>query len=260
MTQHELKRQLKAALRHTDYSLVSAEHLEQVKQLAKKELSQKTELERIGFAQFLCAQVRFIGWRIWLAQAILLAVICGFLAASMGEYYLINPRYAAQALCCLSVLVLMTALPFISRALKYKMHEIEAATRFSSVRLLMARLLIIGVGDLFALCGFWCVATLKTPLPAGSALLYSLFPFLLASCGLLFLLGNLPAARFAVGSTAMCCALLTVYALLGRLYPAFYRQTFTALWIVVCAALAALCVIQARQIVNRARYTELQLA
>ena len=258
MTQQEVKRQLKKAFRDVEVP-VRQEHLAFTKSLANNELHRNTGCERIGFAKFLSTQIRFIGWNIWMAQGMILVAISCFLAASMGEYFMYNPRYVALMLCYLSVLVLMTALPFIYRALHHKMHEIEAVTRFSSVKLLMAKLLIIGIGDVSMLSCILCFAVLKTPLPAGSAILYLLFPFLLASCGLLFILGHTRATRCVVGSIGICVFLVLAFSLLSGVYPAFYQQTFSIGWAAVCLLLVILCVVQFRQIIYRCSYVEMQL-
>lgn len=258
MTRKALKQQLKTALQAVE-APVRTECVQRIQSLAQEEGRQIPERDRIPFSAFLSMQIRFIGWKIWAAQGGLLAAICGLFAVSMGEHFLDAPRNAGLLLCCLSVLVFMTALPFIHRAFYYKMHEIEAATRFSSVKLLVAKLLVIGIGDVSMLGGILCMAVYSTPLPAQSALLYVLLPFLLASSGFLYLLGHIPATRFALGGILTGLLPMLAFALLAKLYPAFYQQAFSLQWAAVCMTLAAFCGFRLHQIIRRSAYMEMQL-
>lgn len=258
MTRKALKQQLKTALQAVEVP-VRPECVQRIQSLAQKEGGRIPEQDRIPFSAFLSMQIRFIGWKIWAAQGGLLAAICGLFAACMGEYFLNIPRNAGLLLCCLSVLVFMTALPFIHRSFYYKMHEIEAATRFSSVKLLVAKLLIIGIGDASMLGGLLCVAVYSTPLPAKSALLYVLLPFLMASSGFLYLLGHIPATRFALGGVLTGLLPVLAFATLAKLYPAFYQQAFSLQWAAVCMALAVFCGFRLYQIIYRSAYVEMQL-
>ena len=258
MTDREFQQQLQAAL-HDAGGPVRPEHLQQTRDLVRAELRKGSGGERIGFAAFLCRQIRFIGWKIWLAQALLLVAVSGFLAASLGEFFLNDPRFVAGLLCCLSVMVPMTALPFVHRSVHCRMHETEAATHFSAVRLLLAKLIIIGIGDLAMLAAFLGLAVLKTPLAGGAAILYLLIPFLLAACGLLYLLGHVPAKRFTRHSLGLCGLLLAAIAVLTQFYPGFYPQTFSPGWAAACLFAVIFGVRQCRRIAGRAAYAEMQL-
>ena len=140
---------------------VRNEHLQKTISLAKNEWKERVVRPRITFSKFLAAQIKFVGWKIWLAQAIV--VLClSFLLVYLGDYILNNPRNGALLLCSISILVLMSAFPFIQRSVRYKMYEIETATRFSATKQLLAKLLIIGIGDISMLCSIVCVAIINT--------------------------------------------------------------------------------------------------
>ena len=176
---------------------VRNEHLQKTISLAKNEWKERVVRPRITFSKFLAAQIKFVGWKIWLAQAIV--VLClSFLLVYLGDYILNNPRNGALLLCCISILVLMSAFPFIQRSVRYKMYEIETATRFSATKQLLAKLLIIGIGDISMLCSIVCVAIINTPLETKSILLYLLLPFLIASSGLLYLIGHTPIEKICI--------------------------------------------------------------
>lgn len=100
--------------------------------LAEKELSKKQSRKRISFPRFLQKQIIYIGWKIWSIQGLFLLAAVSIL--SDFSDYMKNPRHLARSLLCLSVAVCMTAPPMLYRCARYRMQEIEAAARFSSVK------------------------------------------------------------------------------------------------------------------------------
>lgn len=258
MMDSNLNRQLKTTFSHTDIP-ISEEHLQETVFSVNIELNRKSSINRIPFRSFLILQIRHMGWKIWAIQGILLALINSVLIVSFGKYYWGTQRYVAELLCFSSILVLMTALPFIHRPLRFKMNEVEAATWFSSARLLLAKLLIIGVGDLLILGGILYTTILKTSINASGVILYIIFPFLLACGGLLFLLEHIPARFFLPGSTGMCVALLLMLFMTDRICPAFYHQTFSLAWGIVCLGLVVCNIFQISRIIKRSAFAEMQL-
>ena len=229
---------------------VRNEHLQKTISLAKNEWKERVVRPRITFSKFLAAQIKFVGWKIWLAQAIV--VLClSFLLVYLGDYILNNPRNGALLLCCISILVLMSAFPFIQRSVRYKMYEIETATRFSATKQLLAKLLIIGIGDISMLCSIvW---------ETKSILLYLLLPFLIASSGLLYLIGHTPIEKISQNSVVICMVLFLAFTILGKTYPIVFQQTFSFKWAAICVILILFCIYQIRYILYRSSYEEMQL-
>lgn len=228
--------------------------------LAEKEFCLRQKRERISFIPFLSAQIKYIGWKIWLGQGGFLLLSSNMFSRFYGGDYLKSPLHMAKLLFCLSVLVFMTALPFLYRSVRYRMQEVEAATRFSCVKLLMAKLAIVGIGDIFILSGIFCVTMWNTSLQAGSILLYLCFPFLLAGSGCLFLLGHFTPEQFFAGSTGGCAFLLFAASVLFRQDTLSLFHSFSTGWIAVCGFLVIFCIRQCRYILYRSAYTEMQLS
>ena len=214
----------------------------------KKEIVRKRCRKRIGFSEFLFLQMKFIGWRIWLCQGSLLLGIIICITTLLGRHVWLDQNYAPRLLCCLSILISMTALPFIHRSMQYKMHELEATTRFSSVRLLLAKLILLGIGDFFMLSAILMIMVLKTSLYTGSLVLYLLFPFLLASSGTIFLLGHLRSEHYLQVSLGFYVLLITLFGMSRRIYPGFIQSSGFAGWIAGCVVLAAFCIWQLRNL------------
>lgn len=253
-----LRHRLKNAIQSGNMPIDTV-HLQQTLLLAGQELTYAHYRKQVKFSSFLALQIRFIGWKIWLAQGLLLAGGCYVLTAAFGKDFYYNRRYVAILLCGIAILIIMMAIPFIQRALRYKMHEIETATYFSSVSLLISKLTIIGIGDIAILNGLLFLTAFITPLTICDAFLYLIFPFLLTNCGCLYLLGHIPAQWFSQSCIALCSILYACLVLLNRVLPAFFQQTFSIGWAAVCMILVFLCALQFRYIIRCSSYAEIQL-
>ncbi len=255
MNNKDFKRALRRELQQNEIP-VDKKHFERTLMLAQREACQIQKRKRISFTRFFMLQIKHIGWKIWTIQSLLLCAAHILLA---NRYRAEKPRHIASLLFCLSVFVLMTALPFIYRSVRYQMQEVESAARFSSVKLLTAKLAMIGIGDLVMLGGIFFVTLWETSLPADSIFVSLCFPFLLACSGCLFMLGHLSTRHFFAGSIGLCSFLILLSAALLRHYEAVLRYALSGRWIVVCALLFAVCIRECHYIIYCSSYTEMQL-
>lgn len=249
----QLKQHLRSAL-NPSYIQADPSHLEQTLLRTRQELYRKSSRKRIGFSAFLMMQIRFTGWRIWLAQGALAILLCSILSASFEQMHVYEIRYIFKYLCVTALLAVLTAVPFICRPLHYKMNEIEAAAFFSSARLLTAKLMIVGTGDVFMLGVVLFLTIQKTQLNAGSVFLYLAFPFLAAVSMLLYLIGHLPAKSFSSYFLGSCMLLFSGMLLLSRACPNVFQQSFSIFWTAVCTVLLIFCTSQFRYIIHHYDY------
>lgn len=255
MTKETFEKELRAALHE---SAASETALQETVAQARAAVGRQGAVARIGFAAFLGRQVRFIGWKIWLLQALCLLVANGLLCTSFGMAYFTHPRLLVQCLCCLSVLVMLTALPVLYESVRCRMHEVEAATRFSATRLLAAKLLLIGAGDLAMLAVLWLSACRLAPLDAAWIPLCLLLPFLLTASGCLTLLERLTPARFCSGSVlwgALLC--------LGFSLASHQALTPSALFwpsLALCLILTGYCLYALHRLLCTDHFCEMQLS
>ena len=214
----------------------------------------------ISFCGFLLRQIRFIGLRMWAVQTALFAALAGCLWVCMGRDFWQEERYVARYLCGLSLAVSVSALPFLCRTFRYRMHEIEASARYSFAGVLLAKMLMTALGDAVLLGGAFVGAAAGTELAAGSILFYLLLPFVLASWLGLGLMGRVSAAVFPAACMTAGALLLAALGAAGRLWDGVYTQTFTPGWTAVCVLLALACVRQARALMQNAVCPEFRTA
>lgn len=257
MKDDDLKKILRQSLQQTAIK-DDEKHLAVVFLLAKAEAGRRAKKPRISFLRFLFLQIKFMGWKIWTAQGIFLWVLSNLLR-HWWRYLLENPSGITRALFCLAVLVLMTALPFIYRSVFYQMQEIETATYFSSAKLLMARLAIIGFGSVVILGGIFAGIVIKTSLPASNVFLWLAVPFLFIAGGSLFMLGHFGNKGFFYGSMSLCIfSILSCIALPER-YHQLFQQSYSLNWLMAGIFLILFCVGQLRYILYHSAYAEKQI-
>ena len=171
MTHSDFRRQLQAALQA---DAPQGDAKQRTLEAVTAQMQAAASRPRLGFAAFLRTQVRFIGWKIWLFQAICLLVANGALDTVFGGYYFFNSRPAALCLGALAMLVLLTALPVVYNASLYHMQEMEAASYFSSQRLLAAHAAVSAdaafVPTAAVSFGSRRLSDLDGPLPAAASL------------------------------------------------------------------------------------------
>lgn len=250
------KQEIRQVLHQTPPFTDSA-HLQATLLPAKKEVCLKQQRHRISFAQFLRRQLPMIGRKLWILQGLFL--LSAYAVLSDSAEYLRSPLRLAKLLFCLSIAAFMTALPLLYRSSRWRMQEIEAAARFSSVKLLLARLIAISIGDIFLLCAISLTAMAKTNLSADTTVIYLCFPFLLAGSGCLYMLGHLSPNRFLAGSLLFCIALLLLFSALPEAYAFVLQPSFFVAQIISCALLLAFCGQQLYYLVKTSCYEELQL-
>lgn len=255
-----LKKELRQALQQNPDRIDSIAP-QNVLMLSRGEVSRRQKRRRISFAGFLMKQVKFLGWKIWGVQLSFLLLIAAMFSPAFRDYAFYNLRIMTRVLICLSVLVSVSALPLFYRSVRCQMHEVEAAARFSSVKLLMAKLIVIGMGDLCLLSGIFAAAVIQTSLQAGTAALYLFVPFLLMSGGCLYMLGHFRARQFYIGGLFLGGVLILLcLAAPSRYYSLLFQQSFTAGWTAVCGILLLFCIWQIRHILYCSSYSEMLIA
>ena len=218
--------------------------------LANRELQQKCQRPRISFREFLTLQIKYMGLPIWIVQGLLLLGICALLP-SLLQYYLahLTSRGIAALLCCFSTILAMHSISFAYRSSRYGMWEIETVSHFSLTRLLAAKILLSGMGNIILLGAVFTVISQNTSYNRARTLFYLLIPFLLAKYGSLLLQRHISMERLQVCFVWMCFGLPGVIFLLSRYVPICFEQSLSPGWGGMCLILILACVYQLWQMI-----------
>lgn len=241
-------REIKALLRSVPAG--NCEGLEQVLPLCREAYGKRRRLRRLRTSETVLRQLRFVALPVWLVQgAVLLAVslMLGGLSGAERSASLVPGCSAASA-----VLVALTLLPFHGRGKRYRMDEVEAATRVSGAKLLLARFAAVGAGDAVCLS---VIALLTLKAAPGTALTLIALPFALTGAVSLAALNHLPDNS---GTLAAAGFGLTLSALYWSMADRLVRLSLgaaLAICLLSLAVLAAECVKMARD-ARFGNYTE----
>lgn len=162
---------------------------------------------QLSFGGFMAKQVRFLAWKIWFLQGMVLALLCavfftvyGMRLNSMPDVLSGNvfdgmpggvsvewaERFFARFLCGCSGVIAACAVPVLQRSIRYRMFEVERVTRFSVRGGLTAQLLFIGIGDAGMLAVLaWLSAYFGVS--GRGVFLFGVIPFLTAAVTVLML-------------------------------------------------------------------------
>lgn len=216
--------------------------------LAREEMRKKPARGRMRFTAFWRVFLRFIGWKIWLAQAAYFAVGIMLLLSAAREQWGSSPKHMAMGLCALSVFTWMTAIPFMRRANRNGMREIERACCVEPMRWMRAQVATVGLGDGLLIGGLGLVVRLRNLQSVAGTCAYLLLPFLLVSCCCLFLMRHVKEEHAAACCTAVCLLLAALIVPLGYWSPQIFEMTPSPSMGFLCAALLLLCMEQTRHL------------
>lgn len=179
--------------------------------------------ERTGFWQYLSDVFRFDGFPILILQTVTLFLICLSLPLTAG-----NPAFFPVFM----PLFVLALLPSLYRSCRYKMTEIEAATRASGAQIILAKLVLAGSANLICITILLGVELcLQHPaVLLGQLILYALVPYLIC---MVFLLRNI---RLQKRENMQVCILeLLAFCLCwgttAKLLPGLYEVSATGIWI-----------------------------
>lgn len=233
------------------------DHIKETIYIVKKEIEKKAQHNRLSFWQFLKTQIRFIGWKIWIMQMILQWIIYVCMKKFFSKYYVEHPEDLPKIVMVWAIVVLMTAIPFLYKSFRHRMQEIEAVTYISSVRLMIARLLIVGIGDIILLGSIYAIVVANVVIPKIMLFLCLSVPFLVACNGCLFMVRYLKPKVFLQSSIGLCVLMIGVLIYKGEWWENLFQSGIQGL--LLAGLLVVLCFIQIWNMQD-SDYIELQIS
>ncbi len=153
---------------------------------------------QLSFRGFMVKQIKFIAWKIWFWQGMVLALLCavffsiygiqadGIPGRMPGSTLCILPENIPRFLCGCSGIIAVCVLPILQRSIRCRMFEVERATRFSVRGGLAAQLLFIGVGDM-GMLSVLAFLSMRAGVGGKVVFLFGVIPFLTAAVTVLML-------------------------------------------------------------------------
>ncbi|MDE6844192.1 MAG: hypothetical protein K2J99_00280 [Lachnospiraceae bacterium] len=141
--------------------------------LHKKEFLQKWNYPSMSLMEFLTSQAAYIRKRNWGISAIVFVIaMFGAVMASKNLVWIIS---------AFTPLLALTVLTECGRSENYEMEELEMATRFSLKSVILARMGILGMGNMIVLCFLLAVGIWDEALEPVQAGICIIMPYLLTA-------------------------------------------------------------------------------
>ena len=160
-----------------------AEQIRKIMEMSKTDRLTESKREKTGFIVFLVRQIPFIGWKMWSIQAlIMISTVVFFYGTDRGPVdvtWLFMGRRLPFLVGALGTVMAMIGIPYVMQSFRYRMYEMEKASKNGFARMLFGRMIVLLTGDLVTalLCMF--AISSKNYASAGMVLLWYLAPLFL---------------------------------------------------------------------------------
>ena len=126
--------------------------------------------------EFLMGQFRFIGWRTWLLQGmvLILFMLVSAFSREQTDYIYCYSFFAP--------LLVISAIPQLWRSARFRSEEVEDSAFFDTRKIFSARLFYIGMADLIAATIMLFAASVRSETPVYLLVIYFLVPFNTTCC------------------------------------------------------------------------------
>lgn len=204
---------------------------------------------RASNKQFILSQIGFIRKRIWIFQIIILVLLClGFYNIRAQDS--LNFR-TFSLISILAPLLLIVNVDEISRVYNKSMLEIEFSTKNSLKKVLVTKMLILGITDCIALIIMMIFAGNLMNISILRVIMYTLVPFNLVCIGCMKLMKYFKGNELNYACVTYSALLITIL-LLGRLNDlGIYAQDFILSWIIMFAISTVIFALEMKTMWNR---------
>jgi|GEM_PF-1939796 len=234
----------------------SEAHLDQTVKLAHTAYDSRRKLRNMSTFEMITSQFRFVARPVWLLQGIALLCLCAFMCVGMMSEQFVSKLPALVSVS--AVFVSMTAFPLYGRSRRYKMREIESTTRISHPRLILAKLCVVGIGDVVCLAAIIILALGEMTAPAQIVLMFILLPFLLSCTVSLFIMNRVKEEYATYVSTGLCIGIGVVYWTMATKLQPLLTQLSIGLAIAACALLLLTLFFECRRLMRQIPSQDLQ--
>lgn len=238
----KLETALRGALRAGTATECNPAHLEETANKARLALQAQTKQRPIGLFRFLLRQVWHVGYIVWGVQAVIIILACLVLSASYRGIPDSLARYFPVLLSCYAVMLSAVSIPLLYRSAKYHMLELEASTQASLPKLILANMILAGLGDIVAIALVLLLTGTKSQIGLYHALIYLLLPFLISCMGIFGLIEK----RSVYVQAAYCIAVMLVF-----MVAFYFAAEQVLLWSILSALGIPVCIVQFRRMMRR---------
>lgn len=199
-----------------------AAYFEAPKPVGKRAFTRQFGMQRMSWLHMVAMQARYISKWVWIFSLLFFGIT--YLVAQATEW-----KYVSMVLGFVPFLVMLSVTESM-RSYRYGMEELEVSTRFSLKSIVLARMVILGLGNTAVLTGIMVVLRNQSQIHIA----YVMAPYFLTAGGGLRIVRNLRGKE----STMLCFGLASLVCVLELYIPWQFEVLFTPenvwLWISAC--------------------------
>jgi hypothetical protein len=211
----------------------------------KSEFIQSLNYPKTRRNDFLLSQLGYIHRKVWIASACLfIAVIIFVTQIQTGDIRLL------WLISALTPFFVMTSITEIARSSVFGMEELEMSTKYNLKSILLARMGILGTGNMLVLLAVLPILAEKVNIGIVNTAVYLMVPYLLTcilSCMVLNRIGNKEIPLYCAGAAAIVSILGFI---LNSVQSAIYQERYFIIWVAILIVLIILLFRGLRQLIN----------
>lgn len=190
-------------------------------------LSLQVNNDNMTFFQFFLSQLRFIRKSAWVIQFIIV------LLYSCSLFNLVGNAEGIMLLSPISPLIVVFSMFELSRSYVQGTIEIELSMKFSFKQLMLVRISITGISDVFFLTLILFISKLQLSMTINALILYLFVPFLITAFGCLWSINH-----FSDEKCNYCCIVLGLFIsiilwIAIKQFPQIYETSALGIWVII---------------------------
>lgn len=212
----------------------------------KKEETRKLFLtnfqqRRLTDVEFILGQIKFINKKMWIGQFVVFVLLCVFSNWYIGLDEVDYRSYSFISTMTPALFVFQ--IDELSKLFNRKRLELEMATRFSVKKLMLSRMIVLGMTDLFVMMGWIAGLHIISGKDYWDLLLYTAVPFNLTVIGLFFLINIVSeASSYQFAALSYMALICGVFAALPVWRQFIYAPDNQIWWVVLLIISSGLCI------------------
>lgn len=223
-------KKIKDTIKNCQIPQIPNSMIDETVDLAKLEFQRTPIQYKMPFRELFVGQIKYISPYIWIVQTVLLLIVLFSLIPSTNG---IDDRQTIiTVLSVASPIIALVAIPELAKSFSYNMWELESTSKYNLQKLIVVRLMIIGVIDLTIItiiiittCSFYEISFINV-------VLYILVPFSLSNSIYLFLLRKFQGKTVVFSCLIVGLIIAIAFGFLS-MFNIWYALTSTFIWIIL---------------------------
>lgn len=211
----------------------------------KREFLQELNYPKTRWSDFVISQFGYIQKKVWILSALLFFAVLFFKSVmNQGDIRLL---WAVSAL--IPFLALTTVME-ATQSIYYGFAELQMTTRYNFQSVILVRMTILGIENLFLLCAFTPVITFQIEIGILKTGIYLLVPYLLTCCILFVFVNSLQTKNITFYCAVAAVTVSGMGIILSSMQSALYKDQYFILWLAALSVLLLCAVKNLRKLIK----------